>query len=78
MRLSEIQIKPCLEWFIARDTALLATARRYIITPYTMLSLWNDNFLPFSIFLSPLSEKWLVNRMVIPYLPHAVITGQAP
>ena len=30
-RLSEIQTKPCLAWFIARDTVLHTTAHRYII-----------------------------------------------
>jgi hypothetical protein len=29
MRLSEIQIKPCLDWFIARDTVPHTAARRY-------------------------------------------------
>ena len=29
-RLSEIQTKPCLAWFIARDTVLHTTAHRYI------------------------------------------------
>jgi hypothetical protein len=32
--LSEIQTKPCLAWFIARDTVPHTTAHRYRLTDY--------------------------------------------